>query len=101
MGAHNFEVWGRGKTAKEAYDNAVADALYEEGHNPYNGTISTTNSFIMIELTDGESLEEWRDRVTMDDRVQKWENCGCVKHPDKEPDGEGRDCYCFAGCAAS
>jgi hypothetical protein len=45
MGADNFEVFkiGRFKTVNEAFEFAVEDALYEHGHDSYNGTISTTS----------------------------------------------------------
>lgn len=42
MGACNFIEFGRGKTKEEAFDRLVDDALWEHGHDPYNGTISTT-----------------------------------------------------------
>lgn len=34
-------------TATAAYDKAVEDALYYSGHDPYNGTISTTGGFFV------------------------------------------------------
>lgn len=46
MGACNFgqtEV-GKYKNANEAYRAAREEALYDEGHDPYNGTISTCTS---------------------------------------------------------
>jgi hypothetical protein len=43
MGACNFTCYGHGKDVKDAYHNAVDDARYEHGHDPYNGTISTTS----------------------------------------------------------
>lgn len=43
MGATNFMAFGKGKTAREAFDALVAEAEYEHGHDPYNGTISTTS----------------------------------------------------------
>lgn len=45
MGAHDFTTTTTGKTATKAYETAVADARYEYGNDPYNGTISTTNGF--------------------------------------------------------
>lgn len=44
MGACDFSTYGSGKTLDEAYKNAVDAALYEHGHDSYNGTISTTDS---------------------------------------------------------
>tara|TARA_R110002153_G_scaffold38297_9_gene111337 strand:+ start:5381 stop:5722 length:342 start_codon:yes stop_codon:yes gene_type:complete len=47
MGACTFETTeiGRYKNANEAYSEAVEEAFYEEGHDSYNGTISTTDGF--------------------------------------------------------
>ena len=95
MGAHDFQDRARGNTPGEAYRDAVEDALYSEGHNPYNGTISTTSGTVTIPLKEGESIDEWAGRVLDDPRVQKWENCACVLDP--EDDG----LWHFAGWAAS
>ena len=43
MGACDFTAVGRGSNASKAYQSAVEEAEYEDGHDPYNGTISTTN----------------------------------------------------------
>lgn len=43
MGACNFITFGKGKTAREAFDALVTEAEWEYGHDPYNGTISTTS----------------------------------------------------------
>jgi len=46
MGATNFvEVMQGYDSADEAYSEAVSQAIYEYGHDPYNGTISTTNGY--------------------------------------------------------
>lgn len=44
MGACDFSnmVWSN-KGVCDAYQRAVEAALYEHGHDPYNGTISTTS----------------------------------------------------------
>lgn len=42
MGACTFVTYSFGKDVKDAFNNAVKDALYEQGHDSYNGTISTT-----------------------------------------------------------
>ena len=41
MGAQNFVNRASGKRASEAYDKLYEEAVYEYGHDPYNGTIST------------------------------------------------------------
>jgi len=48
MGAHNIEFklpkskYPTHEKVLEWYKGAVDEALYESGHDPYNGTISTT-----------------------------------------------------------
>jgi len=100
MGAHNFHTQGYGGTASEAYRDAVDDALYEYGHDPYNGTISTTSGFTLIPLKEGESIDEWAGRVIEDEGIRKWEECACVADPDT-PIENGRSLWHFAGWAAS
>lgn len=48
MGATEFFIKGRGRTIKEAYEQAIEDAIDEYGNDPYNGTISTTTRFIDV-----------------------------------------------------
>lgn len=43
MGACNFIEFGWGKTKEEAFNALVREAEWEYGHDPYNGTISTTS----------------------------------------------------------
>ena len=45
MGAHNISDRAVGKTMSEAYDSATNYAEHQYGHDPYNGTISTTEGF--------------------------------------------------------
>ena len=49
MGASNFETISFGKTVDEAYRNACEEATWECGHDAYNGTISTTQGYSVIE----------------------------------------------------
>lgn len=48
MGSHTFDAEAFGKTMPDAYRAACNAALHEYGHNPYNGTISTTDGAIQI-----------------------------------------------------
>jgi len=101
MGAHDFHATAYGETAEEAYKDAVNDALYEEGHNPYNGTISTTGGFVMIPIKSEESLADWINRIIDDEQVQKWGDCACAADPDEPIDVKnGRTLWHFAGWAA-
>jgi hypothetical protein len=45
MGATIFRTSSRGTSVKEAYENAIEEAIFENGNDPYNGTISTTHGF--------------------------------------------------------
>lgn len=46
MGATNFETTATGKTAREAFLNAVNEAHYWHGHGGYTGTIAEKPGFI-------------------------------------------------------
>ena len=81
MGAHNFYDETRAASAKEGFNQLCEDALFENGHNSYNGTISTNDSFVMIPLNDNETVSEWEQRVIDDERVQKWGPCACAQSP--------------------
>ena len=65
MGAEAFESWGKGKTAKEAFQNARDQACYEHGHSGYSGTIAEKNTFKEFPVPEGEniSLEQWLDWI--------------------------------------
>jgi len=43
MGACDFQTFGFGKTVQDAFKDAINTAYYEQGHDSYNGTISTTS----------------------------------------------------------
>jgi hypothetical protein len=46
MGANWFTIYSRGKSVKEAYQNAVDEANYEYGHQQgYSGAINSTSGF--------------------------------------------------------
>lgn len=42
MGACNFIEFRAAPTAKQAFDELVAEAIWDHGHDPYSGTIATT-----------------------------------------------------------
>jgi len=80
MGACNFSnlVVIKGK-ARDAYHDAVEDAEYEDGHDPYNGTISTTDGFSMRRDNPRygtKAFDKWEDKVL--DETDKRE-CVCVE----------------------
>jgi hypothetical protein len=45
MGGHDFMTSSTGKDASAAYRSACDQATWEDGHDAYNGTISTTGGF--------------------------------------------------------
>ena len=46
MGASTFQCIASGDSLQDAYQNAVQSAVYSHGHEPYNGTISTTDGVV-------------------------------------------------------
>lgn len=99
MGAQVFTADARGRNAREAFNEAVADAVHWYGHDAYNGTISTCTGsgqdFIEIALNEGESIEDWQRRMWDDERVEKWGPCGCVQ------DRSDPELWHFSGWAAT
>lgn len=53
MGADNFDTYGFGKTARDAFNTACRDAAYEHGHGGYTGTIAEKSSFRLVDLPKG------------------------------------------------
>jgi len=51
MGAQDFTVEGAGKTALEAFTEAVKAAAYDYGHSGYTGSIAEKSSFTIIRDT--------------------------------------------------
>lgn len=80
MGAHNFEtIIYTTANMEDAYRQAVEDALHEAGHDPYNGTISTTSGVRLSPLATGNPLPEHKiDYSALGERrdyLNKWEHC--------------------------
>lgn len=123
MGATNFDTIVRGDdlTMQDAYDQARDQALYDRGHDPYNGTISTTSGVMLapdlpkgstpitveeaqahLGVTTGDG-EYWWDR---DEQPQKWESAWAIPlaaEPNAEPGGwddKSKPGWLFYGWAA-
>lgn len=85
MGATNFQISYRGRTMSEAYSDACADAIAENGHQDgYNGTISTTSGFKDMTSeykSSGLSVNEYINKNI--DKCQKWGNAWgiCIEKP--------------------
>lgn len=88
MGAYNFIEFGIGKTARDAFDALVEQATWEHGHDPYNGTISTTSlsrrpaKVIRKRFTE-RARQEAIEAAEADGWGEKWESraidCGATK----------------------
>jgi hypothetical protein len=85
MGATFFRTSYRGKSLSDAYKSAVEDAENEYGHDPYNGTISTTTGFHVIDRTreykaSGKSLEDYIN--IQSDKLSKRQCAAiCIEEP--------------------
>ena len=81
MGAHecgNLSV-GRHKNAKEAYKELVNNAKYWRGHDAYNGTISTSDGFNMINKHPRFGTKTW-DKFENDTLENtKWVEWNCIE----------------------
>ena len=98
MGAVSFIVSVRAETPREGYDSLVKDAKHDYGHNPYNGTISTTSGLSYTKYPDpmpanDNDLLAWISEVAIE-RATKWGPALCVKSV-TEP-----DLYYYFGWAA-
>jgi len=105
MGACSFGVTYVAKTAREAYSGAVEDAQYENGHDSYNGTISTTDGFSMARDAPRygtKAFIKWEEEK--DETMDKY-SCLCVEitgKKGKEMVGgrRGMKAFYFFGIAA-
>lgn len=85
MGACNFTTAANGKSAADAFKNAVERALYMDGHGGYTGTISEKSSFKVVQLPNDVSADdrakflEWIDREMEENFYDKWGPAGAVK----------------------
>jgi hypothetical protein len=96
MGAQDFFVRQKGKTAEAAFSDAVDQAKHEHGHGGYTGTIAEKFSFVMIGMPPGEDPIVYADKLLNgdDNRVcDKWGPAGCIKIADGE--------WLFFGMASS
>ena len=96
MGATEFSVREKGKTAAAAFARAVEKAEYDCGHGGYTGTIAEKPSFRMIEVPDHTTAREHVDDCFNDDGhwiQDKWGDAGCIDIKDGS--------YVFFGWASS
>lgn len=91
MGSTTFIVQAQGRTAKEAFLNAIDDARHEYGHGMYTGSIAEKESMGMLEIDppkEGVNFDEYADKLTsVDTRFNdKFKPAGCflVKSDNRE-----------------
>ena len=88
MGACNFITFKVAKTKEEAFRELVEEAQWEYGHDPYNGTISTTSlsrrpAKVIRKRFTKKAEREAIDVAEADGWGEKWESraidCGATK----------------------
>ena len=84
MGASNFGTTKVAKTPREAYNKSVEGALYEYGHDGYNGTISTTDDYYFFDehpRWGTIAFDKWEEKIldNSNSQVQKWGLAGCIE----------------------
>ena len=103
MGASTFKKSAIGSNPKEAFASAKQEALHEDGHGGYTGSIAEKSEFIVISNEVFPSVREAIDFAESlidegDSRIDdKWGPAGCIKY--KMKDDSLR--YLFFGWASS
>lgn len=75
MGAQLITVKSLGASMKEAYNEAVEEAVHEYGNDSYNGTISTTNGYVDKTKefkSSGKSLSDYAEWLYEENKISKW-----------------------------
>jgi hypothetical protein len=102
MGAAEFTVTASGKTAQEAFSNAIEEAHWESGHGGYSGTIAEKGSFVMCSsevFASASEAYQFAENLLNDGdpRIDdKWGPAGCVAFKNKD-----KTEYIFFGWASS
>ena len=84
MGAQQFTQEAKGKTAKEAFDSAVAAAAWDHGHAGYTGSCAEKHEFVMIPYPDASvNVYDFIDKIMEDENSpvdDKWGPAGCIEY---------------------
>jgi hypothetical protein len=91
MGATSFMFTIDGDNVRQAYSNAVEDALHYHGHDNYNGTISTTRGVREFTWTKSKQFptpQDYADHLMMNGTIQKWGSAGCILIKSEKKDVE-------------
>ena len=99
MGACGFAASVYAETAAAGYVQLVNEAVWDHGHDAYNGTISTTNGFKMVPRKEDESSVDWFARAL--DETEKWGHAACTEATHIEKNDDGWSLWHFTGWAAS
>ena len=81
MGAEVFFTNASGKTAQEAFNEAVRRAQYDYGRAGYTGSVAEKHEYAMIAVPEGEEPMKFADKLIdeCDSRIDdKWGPAGCV-----------------------
>ncbi len=84
MGAHTFHITiggkGRDYDAGKAYMAACEEARYQDGHDAYNGTISTTQGVVLFQAGKRRADNVIREILDREDSVVcKWGPAGAIE----------------------
>jgi len=96
MGADVFMITATGVSARDAFNNAREEALWEHGHGGYTGSIAEKDSYKLISLKEGCEPYEYAEELieNEDSRIDdKWGPAGCFDL--------GGNRYLFFGWASS
>lgn len=102
MGACTFTNVAVGRTAKEAFGEAVSTARHMYGHGGYTGTIAEKREFVMVAVPSGRTAKELIREVLMDERSPIFDKsgpAGCIDLGPSEGSSELRQ-FVFFGWAA-
>ena len=101
MGADVFFTNASGKTAGEAFAEAVRRARYDHGHAGYTGTLAEKDDFAVIAVPYGEEPMKFADKLIdeCDSRIDdKWGPAGCIQT--KTDEDTGIKTFLFFGWAS-
>lgn len=82
MGATTFSatIDGKGMLPNDAYAALVEQARHDHGHDPYNGSISTTSGYVMVH-PGRRPIAKVINEILSDEtsHICKWGPAGCVE----------------------
>ena len=81
MGTRDFMATAMGKTAQEAFENAVETARHEYGNRGYTGTIAEKDEFIMVTVPKGNDPYQYAQNILNNEQhtvSDKYGPAGCI-----------------------